>query len=66
MWPRVKSPVYLMLFAVAVLVADLVLERFAHVYLVYMGFHVYYAAPVLFAIGLIWLVIRLVQKPKAE
>jgi len=66
MWARVKSPVYLMVFAVAVVIISFLLEKFANIYLVYFGIHVYYAAPVLFVIGLIWLIIKLVTKPKAS
>jgi hypothetical protein len=62
MWEKIKGPVWLMIFAVIVLVADLILERFAHIYLVYFGISVIYASPVLFVIGLIWLIVKLTKK----
>lgn len=62
MWHRISNPVYLMILAVAWVVVDFLLKRFANMYLVVWGIPVWYVAPVIFVIGLVWLIIKLVKK----
>ena len=62
MWNKVKSPVYTILFSIFIVIGNFALERFADISLYYGPFHVLYAAPVIFLIGVIWLIIRLVRK----
>jgi hypothetical protein len=62
MWNKIKSPVYLIGFSIIVAIADLILEKFFNIYLVYFGIHVLWVAPVLFVIGIIWLIINLIRK----
>lgn len=62
MWNKIQSPVLLMAFAVVVAIADVILERFFNIYLVYFGIHVLWVAPILFVIGVVWLIIALIRK----
>ncbi len=62
MWKKIQNPVYLMVFSVVVAIADLILERFFNIYLVYFGIHVLWVTPVLFIIGFVWLIIALIRK----
>ena len=62
MWNKIKSPVYLIGFSIIVVIADRILDIFFNIYLVYFGIHVLWVAPVLFVIGIIWLIINLIRK----
>ena len=62
MWNKIKSPVYLMIFSIAIVIVDRILDMFFNYYLVYFGIHVVWVAPILFIIGVIWLIISLIKK----
>jgi hypothetical protein len=62
MWNKIKSPVLLMLFSIVIVIADRILDMFFNYYLVYFGIHVVWVAPILFIIGVIWLIISLIKK----
>ncbi len=62
MWNKIKSPVYLMVLSIAIVIIDRILDMFFNYYLVYFGIHVVWVAPILFIIGVIWLIISLIKK----
>ena len=62
MWNKIKSPVYLMVFSVIIVIVDRILDIFFDIYLVYFNIHVIWVAPILFVIGVIWLIIILIRK----
>jgi len=62
MWNKIKSPVYLMIFSIAIVIIDRIMDMFFNYYLVYFGIHVVWVAPILFIIGVIWLIISLIRK----
>ena len=62
MWNKIKSPVYLMIFSIAIVIVDRILDMFFNIYLIYFGIHVYWVAPIMFIIGVIWLIISLIRK----
>ena len=62
MWNKIKSPVFLMIFSIAIVIIDRILDMFFNYYLVYFGIHVVWVAPILFIIGVVWLIISLIRK----
>jgi hypothetical protein len=62
MWVKIKNPVYLIILSIIWVVVDLILETFFNMTLVFGSFHVIWVAPILFIIGIIWLIITLVKK----
>lgn len=62
MWGKIKTPVYLIVLSIIWVVVDLILERFFNMVLVYGPFHVIWIAPILFVVGVVWLIIALVKK----
>jgi len=62
MWERIKGPVWLIIISIAWVIIDLILENFFNMYLVYFGIPVLWVSPVLFVIGVIWLIVKLVKK----
>jgi|GEM_PF-1781473 len=62
MWAKIKTPVYLIVLSIIWVVVDLILENFFNMILVYGPFHVIWIAPILFVVGVVWLIIALVKK----
>jgi len=62
MWAKIKNPVYLIVLSIIWVVVDLILENFFNMILVYGPIHVIYIAPILFIVGVVWLIIALVKK----
>jgi hypothetical protein len=62
MWPKIKNPVYLIILSVVWVIVDLILETLFNMILIFGPFHVIYIAPILFIIGVVWLIIALLKK----
>lgn len=62
MWAKIKTPVYLIGLSIIWVIVDLILETFFNMILVYGPIHVIYVAPVLFIVGVVWLIIALIKK----
>ncbi len=62
MWAKIKNPVYLIILSMIWVVVDLILEKLFNMILVYGPIHVIYIAPILFIVGVVWLIIALVKK----
>jgi hypothetical protein len=62
MWAKIKNPVYLIILSIVWVIVDLILETFFNMVLVYGPINVIYVAPILFIVGVVWLIIVLVKK----
>jgi hypothetical protein len=62
MWAKIKTPVYLIILSFIWVIVDLILKTFFNMILVFGPIHVIYIAPILFIVGVVWLIIALVKK----
>lgn len=62
MWTKIKNPVYLIILSMIWVVVDLILKNVFNMILIYGPIHVIYIAPILFIVGVVWLIIALVKK----
>ena len=62
MWAKIKNPLNLIILSMIWVVVDLILENVINMILIYGPIHVIYVAPILFIVGVVWLIIALVKK----